>query len=197
MKKGQFKDVSKLEVVYENYARAMAKRRPESVLEQDRFTAYCFREDTFYVSLGNSVVIGQMNNEVFCPSHFAPAGLKESIDLIKELRKDNVIFAVTPDLGAMLKKLGYKFIFTTKACFRGEEVEKEIFASSYKTVAIYFVNKLREDISLRVNKLFKKISFKMRRAISSIAVHFEREIKEEINEAEIYEDYASIYGPQD
>ena len=191
MEKWQFteEDDDNIAFMWENYAKAMAKRRPESVLEFERFQNYVLQSTTYIVSSGNNAIVGQMNNGVFCPSHFSPAGLKGGIDLIKELRKENVIFAVTPDLGAMLKKLGYKFVFTTKACFRGEEVEKEIFASSYKTVAVYFFNKLLNEVYLKVRKPLKKLSYKIRRAVSSFKV------KEETDE-ELIDDYSSIYGPQ-
>lgn len=190
MEKWQFtEEDDDIAFMWENYAKAMAKRRPESVLEFERFQNYVLQSTTYIVSSGNNAIVGQMNNGVFCPSHFSPAGLKGGIDLIKELRKENVIFAVTPDLGAMLKKLGYKFVFTTKACFRGEEVEKEIFASSYKTVAVYFFNKLLNEVYLKVRKPLKKLSYKIRRAVSSFKV------KEETGE-EVVVDYASIYGPQ-
>ena len=190
MEKWQFtEEDDDIAFMWENYAKAMAKRRPESVLEFERFQNYVLQSTTYIVSSGNNAIVGQMNNGVFCPSHFSPAGLKGGIDLIKELRKENVIFAVTPDLGAMLKKLGYKFVFTTKACFRGEEVEKEIFASSYKTVAVYFFNKLLNEVYLKVRKPLKKLSYKIRRAVSSLT------LKEETGE-EVVVDYASIYGPQ-
>ena len=189
MEKWQFteEDDDNIAFMWENYAKAMAKRRPESVLEFERFQNYVLQSTTYIVSSGNNAIVGQMNNGVFCPSHFSPAGLKGGIDLIKELRKENVIFAVTPDLGAMLKKLGYKFVFTTKACFRGEEVEKEIFASSYKTVAVYFFNKLLNEVYLKVRKL----SYKIRRAVSSFKVEVEEETGEEV----LVDDY-SIYRPQ-
>ena len=190
MEKWQFtEEDDDIAFMWENYAKAMAKRRPESVLEFERFQNYVLQSTTYIVSSGNNAIVGQMNNGVFCPSHFSPAGLKGGIDLIKELRKENVISAVTPDLGAMLKKLGYKFVFTTKACFRGEEVEKEIFASSYKTVAVYFFNKLLNEVYLKVRKPLKKLSYKIRRAVSSLT------LKEETGE-EVVVDYASIYGPQ-
>ena len=191
MEKWQFteEDDENIAFMWENYAKAMSKRRPESVLEFERFQNYVLQSTVYIVSSGNNAIVGQMNNGVFCPSHFSPAGLKGGIDLIKELRKENVIFAVTPDLGAMLKKLGYKFVFTTKACFRGEEVEKEIFASSYKTVAVYFFNKLLNEVYLKVRKPLKKLSYKIRSAVSSFKV------KEETGE-EVVVDYASIYGPQ-
>lgn len=191
MEKWQFteEDDDNIAFMWENYAKAMAKRRPESVLEFERFQNYVLQSTTYIVSSGNNAIVGQMNNGVFCPSHFSPAGLKGGIDLIKELRKENVIFAVTPDLGAMLKKLGYKFVFTTKACFRGEEVEKEIFASSYKTVAVYFFNKLLNEVYLKVRKPLKKLSYKIRRAVSSFKV------EEETGEEVLVDDY-SIYRPQ-
>lgn len=191
MIKWQFADEEdeNIAFMWENYAKAMTKRRPESVLEFERFRNYVLQSTVYIISSGNNAIVGQMNNGVFCPSHFSPAGLKGGIDLIKELRKENVIFAVTSDLGAMLKKLGYKFVFTTKTCFRGEEVEKEIFVSSYKTVAVYFFNKLLNEVYLKVRKPLKKLSYKIRRAVSSFKV------KEETGE-EVVVDYASIYGTQ-
>lgn len=147
MEKWQFsiEDIEngKIAFAWENYAKAMLKRRPDTaVLPYERFENYVLMAGTFVVSNGNNAIIGQMNNGVFCPSYFAPYGLKGGIDLIKELRKDNVIFAVTEDLGDMLKKLGYKFLFKVKACFRDEEVEKVVYTSSYKAVAVYFFKQI-------------------------------------------------------
>lgn len=140
---------------WENYAKAMLKRRPDTaVLPYERFENYVLMAGTFVVSNGNNAIIGQMNNGVFCPSHFAPYGLKGGIDLIKELRKDNVIFAVTEDLGDMLKKLGYKFLFKVKACFRDEEVEKVVYTSSYKAVAVYFFKQIAFCFKRKGKKIF-------------------------------------------
>ena len=142
---------------WENYAKAMSKRRPDSVLPYERFENYVLGAGTFVASNGNNAIIGQMNNGVFCPSHFAPYGLKGGIDLIKMLRKDNVIFAVTEDLGDMLKRLGYKFLFEAKACFRDEEVEKVVYVSSYKAVVIYVLDNLLFAVKAKSRKIFQKI----------------------------------------
>lgn len=177
---------------WENYAKAMLKRRPDTaVLPYERFENYVLMAGTFVVSNGNNAIIGQMNNGVFCPSHFAPYGLKGGIDLIKELRKDNVIFVVTEDLGDMLKKLGYKFLFRTKACFREEEVEKVVYASSCKAVVVYFSNKLLSAVAEEARNIFLKVRKYFVEKISSLRVHFFEESKEEL--IDDYSDYQSMY----
>ena len=196
MEKWQFSldDRDKIAFAWENYAKAMAKRRPDSVLPYERFENYVLRGDTFVVNKGDNAIIGQMNNGVFCPSHFAPWGLKGGIDLIKELRKDNVIFVVTEDLGDMLKKLGYKFLFRTKACFREEEVEKVVYASSCKAVVVYFSNKLLSSVAEEARKVFLKVRKSFVEKISSLRVHFFEESKEEL--IDDYIDYQSMYAPK-
>lgn len=176
---------------WENYAKAMSKRRPDSVLPYERFENYVLGAGTFVASNGNNAIIGQMNNGVFCPSHFAPYGLKGGIDLIKMLRKDNVIFAVTEDLGDMLKRLGYKFLFETKACFRDEEVEKVVYVSSYKAVVIYVLNKLLFAVKAKSRKIFLKIRKSFVEKVISLRVLLKRESKEEL--IDDYSDYQSMY----
>lgn len=197
MKKWQFSadDIENgiVAFAWENYAKAMSKRRPDSVLPYERFENYVLSAGIFVVSNGNNAVIGQMNNGVFCPSHFSPFGLKGGIDLIKELRKDNVIFAVTEDLGDMLKKLGYKFLFSTKACFRDEEVKKVVYASSYKAVVVYFENKLISALADKVRKFFLKIRKTFVEKTISLRVRFQ-ESKEEL--VDDYSDYQPTYAPQ-
>lgn len=196
MEKWQFSldDKDNIAFAWENYAKAMAKRRPDSVLPYERFENYVLRGDTFVVNNGDNAIIGQMNNGVFCPSHFAPWGLKGGIDLIKELRKDNVIFVVTEDLGDMLKKLGYKFLFRTKACFREEEVEKVVYASSCKAVVVYFSNKLLSAVAEEARNVFLKVRKSFVEKISSLRVHFFEESKEEL--IDDYSDYQSMYALQ-
>lgn len=196
MEKWQFsiEDIEKGSIAFawENYAKAMSKRRPDTaVLPYERFENYVLMAETFVASNGNNAIIGQMNNGVFCPSHFAPYGLKGGIDLIKELRKDNVIFAVTEDLGDMLKKLGYKFLFKAKACFRDEEVEKVVYTSSYKAVAVYFSNKLLSALKEKARKVFLKIRKSFVEKAISLRVLLEKESKEEL--IDDYSDYQSMY----
>ena len=54
----------------------------------------------------------------------------------------------------MLKKLVTKFLFRTKACFREEEVEKVVYASSCKAVVVYFSNKLLSAVAEEARKVF-------------------------------------------
>ena len=139
--------------IYRNYACAMGKRRKGSELPFENFTAYICSEDVFCYQYGSSYVFGVINeNGIFIPTHFAPAGLKESIDQIKSmLAYDNVVFVVTADLSAMLKRLGFKTLpFKVRKSFRGEKVLKTIAVSS-----------LRGFISILLNNKFSPVKSSM------------------------------------
>ena len=88
----------------------------------------------------------------FVPTHFSPAGLKESIDLIKQLRTfENVVFVVTEDLKNMLVKLGFT-VMPVKIMknFRDVEIEKFIVMSNWlygiKNEIFNSFNKIKRQI---------------------------------------------------
>ena len=126
--------------IWENYVKAMNKRRGGSALGLSRFVNYIINY-TFCYKYKNTYIFGVMEKNNFVPTHFSNGGFKEGIDAIKGLLNyDNVIFAVTEDLAKMLKKLGYKAMpFKIKREFRGMEVEKMILSSNWIGSIIYYL----------------------------------------------------------
>ena len=121
-----------VETIYDNYVKAMQKRRPGSELPFNNFYTYV-TTNAYYFRYKNSYVFGVINHSNFIPTHFSPAGLREGIELIKRLRMfDNVVFVVTPDLANMLKKLNFRVLpITLQKTFRGELVDKLIVSSNF------------------------------------------------------------------
>lgn len=155
-----FEDLDNVEVIYRNYASAMGKRRKGSELPFENFAAYICQEDVFCYQYGSSYIFGVVENGIFIPTHFAPAGLKEGIDLIKELKSyDNVVFVVTADLSAMLKRLGFILLpFKVQKYFHGEKVLKNIAVSSLiGFISILLKNKL-SFIQNRLHKIYCALS---------------------------------------
>lgn len=81
-----------------------------------------------------SYMIGIEKNGVFLCVYMAPKSRLSMYGMIKELLQyNNVVFAVTDDLGAMLTKLRVpKYEENVMARFRGHECEKEIYGSTYE-----------------------------------------------------------------
>lgn len=100
--------------LYDQYANAMGRRRDH------RFVGFPRRiEDGWFgVKDGQSAVFGFFDDvknpatdkvsTVFKPSHFAPATMREGLDMVKKLGESNIptVFAVTDDLSPMLYKSG-------------------------------------------------------------------------------------------
>ena len=121
--------------IWQQYALAMKRRRPEGVLPLYPWLRYTMCSQVEGYTLGSSFVFGARRNGIFIPTHFAPKTDREGYLLVKALKGEKVAFFVTPDLGKMLKKLGYKKLpCQVKATFRGETVKKEIYVSSWKVV---------------------------------------------------------------
>ena len=109
----------------------MDRRRPGSALDVDSFWYYTRREDVYVYQTGLSYVIGQFVGGIFKPSHFAPASIREGVRLFEELLSyDNVVLAVTSDLGSMLSRLGYVGHLQVPMYFREQLVIKEVYATS-------------------------------------------------------------------
>jgi len=128
---GDYSEIAKR--IWVQYMKAMRKRRPDSELPFDRFVAYLLRNDVWYYQYHNSFVIGQVVHNNFIPTHFSPAGLKEGIDIIKQLRTfENIVFVVTKDLKDMLVKLGFTVMpLTVTKQFRDSTIEKYIVMSNW------------------------------------------------------------------
>lgn len=166
-----------VESIYTNYVRAMRKRRPGSELDFWRFYTYVTTKAYFF-NYKNSYVFGIITHNNFVPTHFAPAGLKEGIELIKQLRMfDNVVFVVTPDLSAMLQKLNFKAVpLKVQKEFRGDLVDKLLLSSNWlKTMW----NELKGSFMDKTYVLYKYLRNKkygMFRGIDKIKRKFQSQI---------------------
>jgi len=108
---------------YDNYEAAMSRRRPDSVLEYDRFYDYLYNRGDIRVYQESKVqktsaVIGQLSEtaldgekfEILEVSHFSPGSMRGGVNLLRKMSKvrDRVIvFAVTDDLTDMLIGCGF------------------------------------------------------------------------------------------
>ena len=130
--------------IWLNYAKAMSRNKPDSVLYITNFFYYANQPNVYYFEYKGNFVIGQINKGLFTPTHFAPDSLRGGVELIKELKKyDNVVFAVTEDLSKMLIKAGFKTIPFSKHLvdFRGKDVMKTLLGSNlFKNVIVYLSN---------------------------------------------------------
>ena len=157
--------------IHHNYEAAMLRRR-SYVLEYERFVTYIQRPDIHSVCLGKSYIFGTIQNNVFVPTHFAPFGIREGAELIRELQKTAVAFVVPDDLGTMLKKMGYKEIPFSKhkVCFadiRGN-IEKKIYISSYAAILKAIAFNIFLKLKTKMFNIYKNIHYKMNRTILSI-----------------------------
>jgi len=127
--------------IWQNYARAMARRRKKSILPKDRFINYVCQDFVVYKYRCRSlrsiptVIFGQERYGIFCPSHFCPNTMREGYRLIKDLRQEKVLFAVTEDLSPMLRKAGYIVLpFKIPMMFRGQTVWKKVAISRWEVL---------------------------------------------------------------
>lgn len=121
------------------YADAMERRRPDSVLDSYRFESYLLRDDVFMAEEDGSAIIGQLSMvdvfggevEIFKVSHFAPKTMRGSARLLRKLARDYgrvVVFTVTDDLTEMLLGCGWSPCGMSFPIFWNGEVEtKHIF----------------------------------------------------------------------
>ena len=123
-----------LDQIYGQYASAMARRRPDGV--RGEFLKEVWKEKgPVFVRRGKNFILGHSRGGTFIPTHFAPNTTVGGAKLVKEL-KDSApaAFAVTPDLGKDLKRVGYKPV----PKFLTDKVvgpEKEVWTNSYRAVA--------------------------------------------------------------
>lgn len=113
-----------------------------------------------------------MRGGVFVPTHFAPFGIREGAELIRELQKTAVAFVVPDDLGTMLKKMGYKEIPFSKhtLCFddiRGN-IEKKIYISSYAAILKAIAFNIFLKLKTKMFNVCGGVHYKMNRTILSI-----------------------------
>ena len=92
--------------IYQQYYKSMGRRRDGSQLDIISFFKYLDNYAYIYV-FNDSYLIGQMQNGLFHISHFAPKSLRGGMDILNDIASyNNIVFAVTDDLGPMLQKIG-------------------------------------------------------------------------------------------
>jgi hypothetical protein len=134
--------------VWANYAQAMRRRRPESILDEDRFIRHVQRDDTHALRHGRSVIFGGLNEGVFMPSHFAPSSIREGVELFKKLGEGclPVVLCVTEDLVAMAEKSGFTDTgIQFPVSWRDEIHVKHVLANTRK--ALEFVQSKLEEMT--------------------------------------------------
>jgi len=172
--------------IWQNYKKAMEKRRPDSYLEYDKFEYYLETSASVY-KYKNSYVIGQYDGNLFIPTHFSPAGLKEGIDIIKSMKKyDNIVFIVTKDLKDMLNKMGFKTLpVTIIRQFRGVDVEKSIVYSNIFYIAVERIWMQLLRLIQFVKAKFRKVTFNL---VNKFKDRFDFEDDFIIDEKTLYDD---------
>lgn len=130
----------------------------------------------------------------FIPTHFAPAGLKEGIDLIKELKTyENVVFVVTDDLKDMLVRLGFKCAsFTVLKSFRGVDVQKFIVVSDYFHTIINVLESQFKDVTNKAKMFVKNNIDKFNANLDKAITYFKIKILkkgEYIKDEDLYGDF--------
>jgi len=133
----------KLEESYEAYARQMSKAHPDSVLSKERYVRHGFIYSHVFNNEAGVILYQKVSIagiEVSVPTHFAPSSFKSQKRLVEsfvEAADNNVILAVTSQLGRMAKRLGFIKIADVKATFRYEEIDKEILVHRDLLIAIF------------------------------------------------------------
>lgn len=188
-----YKSIPELELIegiYENYRKAMNKRRAGSELALENFYVYVTSTKTVFYKYKNSYVFGVVENGYFIPTHFAPAGLKEGIDLIKELKNfKNIVFVVTEDLKDMLVRLGFKCApFTVLKSFRGQDVKKFVVVSDYFYTIINMLKSQLKDVTEKA-KVFIKNN------IDKAVTYFKRDRRRSVVNSYAICDYARVGRP--
>ena len=129
--------------LWEDYAAAMIRRRPGSVLPLESFESYLHSPGVnMFIKPGKGAVVGQSVGDIFQASHFAPRGSRGGVSTLKSMSKyDDVVFPVTGDLSSMLERIGFnKLPFGVPAQHRGELVMKDILTSSNTKASLGAVN---------------------------------------------------------
>jgi hypothetical protein len=119
--------------IWKQYADAMSRRRPDSVLPFENFYYYVISGPAEVFEYEGNYLIGQFRKNLFMVSHFAPKTLRGGMECLREIMGyNNIIFTVTDDLKDMLLKLG--IYGNEKASismfFRGELVKKNILTTN-------------------------------------------------------------------
>lgn len=120
-----------VDIGYDNYYNAMGRKRSGTQLPWDSFRNYVTQYDIYHLKHRNSTVYGQMYDDIFVPSHFAPNSLREGRELMMKLKNINSALMVPEDLSKMALRVGFQLVKeNVPAFFRGEIILKNILASN-------------------------------------------------------------------
>jgi hypothetical protein len=91
-----------------------------------------------YYNLDDNYIIGTQQGGIFLCTYICPATTIGAYKLIKDIcQYDNVVFAVTGDLGQMLEKLNCpKVDGTIKVPYNGRTVEKEVYGTTLEAAEL-------------------------------------------------------------
>lgn len=152
----QLTNIEEVIEAYGNYVDAMKKRR-SYVLDFERFmgltapllSAIYDRNKGYYYDydsereknkgcyiFNRSLIhlFHDNNRDLYFVSHFAPSSMREGVEIIKNLSKEesNIVFAVTSDLVSMVEKCGFVNTGVKQDHYFGDEiVEKTILVSNH------------------------------------------------------------------
>jgi len=133
--------------MYRKYVNAMSRRRPDDVASIYRFYSAISRYSGRVFNYKDSYVVGRAQQGFFVVSHFAPASLREGMEMLSKLFEfDNIIVLPTEDLAGMLERLNIYYKendITVPMVFRDKLVNKRIFTTNK---SLYDKIKTSEDI---------------------------------------------------
>lgn len=125
-----------LNTVQENYENAISKHSDYST------------DLKYYIGSGNakvyepfasegdhSLLAGQLVDDIFVVSHFAPESMRKGLNLINEASNSEmpIIMAVPEYLANQLEKAGFRFIIEIPQIFNGETVMKKVMVNDSTT----------------------------------------------------------------
>jgi len=155
--------------IYDNYKNAMGRNKPDSILEYEKFESHMLNYSKI-AEYKNSVILYQIIEGYKIPSHFAPASLREGVEMIKKSLNRKYIFFITKDMENMLQKIGYKSMpFSISCFFRDKIVSKKMMVGSY-----------REGIDFIIKVAFSKIKIIIVKQINILKKASDRLLKKSI-----------------
>jgi len=125
-----------IENIYKNYSNAIGRT---SSYRGDLKTYIASGDAIVYKPFyaDDSVLVGQLYNDMFITSHFAPTSLRNGVELIKEAADSPmpIIIAVPDYQSNQLNKAGFRFITQVPQYFAGEIVMKNVMVNDAVTDA--------------------------------------------------------------
>lgn len=151
--------------MYRWYSDAI-QRRDREPLPEDSFRSHFFEGRNYNRSVAfgspkDGFLLGSDINDVFVPTHFAPATLRGGYRLIKDLVDADTPTAlfITADLVDTVSKMdGWKVLpFKLKTKFRGEDVEKTIVINRWSALTKLAAHEIGQRAEKAIDNIKQKI----------------------------------------